>query len=82
MYSRSGVTYILTVDNEKTREVPVRVKLNDGRKVRVSIVERKTRDDGADHELLTELGGDVNVVVANQLQIGDGVKVRAAASDW
>lgn len=82
VYSRSGVTYILTVVNGKTREVPVRIILNDGRKVRLSIVERKTRDDGAEHEFLTELSGDVNVVAANQLQVGDGVEVRAASTDW
>lgn len=82
VYSKSGVTYILTVANGKTREVPVRINLNDGRKVRVSVVERKTRDDGADYESLIELQGDVEVVVANQLQVGDGVEVRASSSDW
>ena len=82
VFSKSGAKYILLVADGKTRSVPVQIHLNDGQKVRVSIVDRKTTDDGTVHEELTDLKGDELVVVSNQLQIGDGVDVRTSPRNW
>jgi multidrug resistance efflux pump len=82
VFSKSGAKYILLVADGKTRAVPVQIHLNDGQKVRVSIVDRKTTDDGTVHEELTDLKGDELVVISNQLQIGDGVDVRTSSTNW
>ncbi len=82
VFSRSGTKYILLVTDGKTHSAPVQVHMNDGRNVRVSVVERKTTDDGTVHEELSELHGDEDVVVSNQLQVGDGVQVRTSVTNW
>jgi multidrug efflux pump subunit AcrA (membrane-fusion protein) len=33
VYTRAGASYLLLVENGKTRQVPVRVQVNDGRTV-------------------------------------------------
>ena len=65
-----------------TRSLPVRVQLNDGQRVRIAIVSRKNSNDGTVQEDLTGLSGDEAVVATGQLQVGDGVKVRASPVDW
>lgn len=78
VYGRSGANYILIVEDGKTRQLPVKVQLNDGKTVRLAIVEK--RKDG--REVLVELTGREEVVVARQLEVGDGSAVRAGASEW
>lgn len=82
VYSRSGTSYILLVEKGKTRQVPVRVQLNDGKTVLVAVAAKRKDSDGASREILTDLTGKEEVVMARQLEIGEGASVRCAVSDW
>ena len=74
-----GTSYILVVEDGKTRQLPVRVQLNDGRSARVAVIVRRNDSTGAMRETLTELTGREDVIVARQLEIGEGVAVRVGA---
>jgi hypothetical protein len=78
VYSRGGANYILLVENGKTRQLPVRIQLNDGRYARVSIVSKRKEADGTTREVLEDLNGTEQVVINRQLEIGDGVSVKAS----
>jgi HlyD family secretion protein len=82
VYSRSGSSYLLLVDGGKTKQVPVRVQVNDGKTVRVAVVAKQPTADGNTREVLGELTGTEQVVAARQLELGDGVRVNVAAADW
>lgn len=82
VYSRSGATYILTLSEGRTRQVPVRIHMNDGKQVRLSIVKQERRKDGTEFETLSDLSGEDQVVLTNQLQIGDDVEVSALPTKW
>lgn len=82
VYSRSGTSYVLLVEDEKTKQVPVRVQVNDGKTVRVALVTRQKLPDGSTREVLTELTGAEQVVAARQLELGDGASVAVAPADW
>jgi HlyD family secretion protein len=82
VYSRSGTSYILLVEGGKTRQVPVRVQVNDGKAVRVAMVVKQPVTDGLTREVLTELTGGEQVVAARQLELGDGTSVSVAPSEW
>jgi multidrug resistance efflux pump len=82
VYSRSGVSYILVVEDGLTKELPVRVQLNDGKSVLVAIISNRQQGDGVRSELSTSLKGDEQVVVARQLEIGTGTPVKCGLSDW
>lgn len=82
VYSRSGVSYILVVEDGLTKELPVRVQLNDGKTVLVRIISNRKQGDGIRSEVLTELTGEEQVVVARQLEIGVGTPVKCGFSDW
>lgn len=81
IYSRSGASYILVVENGKTKQLPVRIQLNDGKVARVSIVSKIQVADGTAREVLTELTGKEKVVAARQLEVGDGAVVSANSTD-
>lgn len=82
VYTRSGTNYLLLAENGKTRQVPVRVQVNDGKTVRVAVVVKQPTPEGGTREVLTELTGDEQVVAARQLEIGDGASVTVARSEW
>jgi multidrug efflux pump subunit AcrA (membrane-fusion protein) len=82
VYSRSGTSYVLLVEAGKTKQVPVRVQVNDGKTVRVALVTRQPTADGDTREVLTELTGTEQVVAARQLELGDGASVGTAPADW
>ncbi len=82
VYSRSGTSYILLVRDGKTKQVPVRVQLNDGKTVRLAVIEKRKNADGSSRDLQTELTGQEDVVVARQLEIGDGADVKTGPSEW
>jgi len=82
VYSRSGTSYILLVQDGKTKQVPVRVQVTDGKTVRLAVIEKRKGADGGSRDFLTELTGREEVVVARQLEIGDGANVKPAPSDW
>lgn len=82
VYSRGGATYLLLVEDGSTREVPVRVQLNDGRTVRVALLTKKRDAGGATRDVLTDLTGKEQVVAARQAEFGDAARVTVAPSDW
>jgi multidrug efflux pump subunit AcrA (membrane-fusion protein) len=82
VYSRSGTSYILLVKDGKTKQVPVRVQVTDGKTVRLVQLESQKSTDGTSRDVSTELTGQEDVVVARQLELGDGATVVAGPSDW
>jgi multidrug resistance efflux pump len=82
VYSRSGTTYVLLVEGGKTKQVPVRVQVSDGKTVRVAMVVKLKQADGNTREVLAELTGDEQVVAARQLELGDGTSVKTSPSEW
>jgi multidrug efflux pump subunit AcrA (membrane-fusion protein) len=75
VFSQGGKTYIMLVRDEVTRQVPVRVQVNDGRMAKVALL-------AANSAGVHELTGNEEVVVSRQLEVGDGAKVRTVAGDW
>ncbi len=82
VYSRGGATYLLVVEDGTTREVPVRVQLNDGKTVRVALLGKKRDANGKTRDVLTDLTGKEQVVAARQAEFGDAARVAVAPSDW
>lgn len=82
LYSRSGVSYILVVQDGITKELPVRVQINDGKTVLVAILENQKRSNGIQSEVSSELTGDEQVVIARQLEMGTGTPVQLGLTDW
>jgi multidrug resistance efflux pump len=82
VYTRSGTSYIMVVDQGKTRQVPVRVQLNDGNITLVSIMTKRTEADGMKNEVFSNLTGKEEVVLAKQLELGEGIAVKSGLSDW
>ncbi len=82
VYSRSGTSYIMLVEQGKTRQAPVRVQLNDGNITLVSIMTKRTEADGTKNEVFSNLTGKEEVVLAKQLELGDGTAVKSGLSDW
>ena len=82
VFSRSGAKYIMVVRDGKTEVLPVKVQLNDGQRIQIGIVSRKTMTDGTVAEDLIDLKEDETVVVANQLQVGDGAEVNVSLTEW
>ncbi|CAN5345815.1 hypothetical protein BH11PLA2_BH11PLA2_24120 [soil metagenome] len=82
IYSRSGTTYILVVEDGKTKQYPVRVQLSDGKTARIVIVTQMKDASGSTREMLGELTGQETIVLARQLEIGEGAAVKVALADW
>lgn len=78
VYTQGGKSYLLVVRDGATRQVPVRVQVNDGRMVKVALLESAGDGKAVVHELTTA----EEVVVSRQLEVGPGVKVRTVAGDW
>jgi multidrug resistance efflux pump len=74
VYGSGGKTYVLLVQNGMTKQVPVRVQVNDGRLAKVAML----TGPGS----VQELTGTEEVVLSRQLEVGDGVKVKAVPGDW
>jgi multidrug efflux pump subunit AcrA (membrane-fusion protein) len=82
VYSRSGTSYIMLVEQGKTRQAPVRVQLNDGNIALVSIMTKRTEADGMKNEVYSNLTGKEEVVLAKQLELGEGATVKSGLSEW
>ena len=82
VYSRSGTSYILVVEDGKTKQLPVRVQVTDGKTVRLAVLEKRRNADGGSREVLAELTGREDVVIARQLEVGDGAAVKTGPSEW
>ena len=81
-YSRGGATYLMVVEDCKTKQLSVEVQLNDGKTVRVAIQTSRKLPDGITREVLAELTGREDVVAARQLEFGDGASVKPGPSEW
>ncbi|MFO0850080.1 MAG: efflux RND transporter periplasmic adaptor subunit [Gemmataceae bacterium] len=82
VYSRSGTPYVLLVEDGVTKQYPVQVQVNDGRVAKVVFVTRRRDAAGVAHEVVSELTGREVVVAGRQLEVGEGVAVRPAVTDW
>jgi HlyD family secretion protein len=82
VYSRSGTSYILIVQDGRTKQVPVRVQVTDGKTVRVAMLEPRKSSDGTSRDVLMELTGQEQVVIARQLEIGPDEAVKVGLTDW
>jgi multidrug efflux pump subunit AcrA (membrane-fusion protein) len=82
VYTRGGKPYILVVQNGVTKQLPVRVRVNDGRVAQVALLVRRKEAAGADRESTIELTGDELVVANRQLEIGEGLAVTPAVAGW
>ncbi len=82
VYTRSGTSYILLVQDGKTKQVPVRVQVTDGKTVRLAVIEKRKGFESGNRDVLTELTGREEVVVARQLEVGDGASVKTGPSEW
>ena len=82
LYSKSGVSFILVVQDGITKELPVRVQINDGKTVLVAILENQKQSNGIQSEVSSELTGDEQVVIARQLEIGARTPVQLGLTDW
>lgn len=82
VYTRSGVSYILLVEQGMTRQVPVRIQLNDGNTVLLTLGSIRKDVDGVSREVFSDLTGKEEVVMSRQLEIGNGRKVTSSVSNW
>jgi hypothetical protein len=80
VFSRGGKPYILVVEDGVTRQVPVKVQVDDGRLVKIAILTRPNGPRGP--QVLRELTGNEEVVLNRQLEVGEGQKVRVTREDW
>jgi multidrug resistance efflux pump len=74
VYGSGGKTYVLLVQNGVTKQMPVRVQVNDGKLAKVAL----QTGPGS----VQELTGNEEFVLSRQLELGDGVKVKTALGDW
>ena len=77
VYGSGGKTYILLVQDGMTKQVAVRVQVNDGHLAKVAMLPRPGENGAAVHELT----GNEEIVVTRQMEIGDGVKVKTVLGD-
>lgn len=82
IYSRSGTYYIMIVDQGKTKQLPVHVQLNDGKTALVAIITKRKDADGVNREVYTDLTGKEEVLLAKQLEVGEGATVKSGLTDW
>jgi multidrug resistance efflux pump len=82
IFSVGGKTYLLELYDGKTRLLPVRVQVNDGRLAKVVVVAQPTGARANTREVVRELTGDEQIIASRQLEIGEGQAVRATAEDW
>lgn len=77
VYGKAGQSYLLVVDNGVTRAVPVAVQVNDGTLVKVAAV-----TPGAGRQVTRELTGREVIVLARQLEVGEGTRVAPVFENW
>jgi multidrug efflux pump subunit AcrA (membrane-fusion protein) len=82
VYTRSGASYILIVRDGRTKQIPVRVQVTDGKTVRLAMLEKRKGVGAESREVLTELTGKEEVIIARQLEVGDGVAVKSGLGEW
>jgi HlyD family secretion protein len=76
VFSRGGKRYIAEVVEGKVHFVPVRVQVDDGKWVKLSLI-RRPADDPNEDEVLTELAGSEEVITGGQGELEEGQPVHA-----
>jgi multidrug efflux pump subunit AcrA (membrane-fusion protein) len=77
VYSRGGKQFVLLVRDGVTKQMPVRVQVQDGTIAKVAVLERINN-----REVVRELTGREEIVQGRQLELGDGLSVKVALADW
>ena len=77
VFRQGGVPYIFLVKDGKAVRTPVDVQFDDGKEVKLRVVER--RDGSEDRR---ELRPDDEVVNSNQGELRDGQAVRPSPENW
>jgi multidrug efflux pump subunit AcrA (membrane-fusion protein) len=76
VFSRGGKRYIAEVVDGKVHFVPVRVQVDDGKWMKLSLIRRQP-DDPQEEETLSELTGSEEVVTGGQGELEEGQAVNA-----
>jgi hypothetical protein len=79
--SAGGSTTMTLVEDGRTKRVPVKVQLSDGKTVRVAIVETTRDANGVARDVLKELTGREVVLIARQGDFLDGTEVTVSFTD-
>ena len=90
VYTLGGTPYVLLVERSekgdpdigRTRQVPVRVLVNDGKLARVLLVVHQGNPLKGEAEELRELRPEEEVVLSRQIEIGDGQPLHVTAETW
>jgi multidrug resistance efflux pump len=81
IYTRGGKPYLLVVRDGQSKQLSIRIHVNDGTLAKVSVIERQ-RDAGGSREVLRELSPQEEVLAARQLEVGPGARVRTVVEEW
>jgi multidrug resistance efflux pump len=90
VYTVGGNQYVLAVEDigktEKdvgvTRQLPVRVQVNDGKVAKVAVIVRPADPLRGQTEETRELRPEETFILSRQLEIGDGQRVKVSVEDW
>jgi len=77
VFGKAGQSYILVVEDGVTKGVPVAVQVNDGTLVKVAAV-----TPAGGRQVTRELTGREVIVVARQLEVGEGTRVTPVFENW
>ena len=78
VYGRAGQLYLLVVEGDATRQVPVAVQMYDGSLAKVAAI----LPSGAGRQVTRELTGNELIVLTRQLEVGEGQKVKPVLEKW
>jgi multidrug efflux pump subunit AcrA (membrane-fusion protein) len=81
VYTRGGKPYILAVRDGKSRQLAVRVQVNDGRWAQVAIVVQEGDALHDKPEVLKPLTGDETIILNRQVEIGDRQPVEVTLDE-
>jgi multidrug efflux pump subunit AcrA (membrane-fusion protein) len=76
VFTRGGKSYVMLVRNGRAVREPVEVQLDNGKRVKLTLIEKV-----GEEEVKRELTGDEEVVVSNQGELSDGQAVKAIPLD-
>jgi HlyD family secretion protein len=78
VYGRAGQSYLLVVENNITRQIPISVQMNDGTLAKVAAV----LPASGGRQVTRELTGNEVIVVSRQLEVGEGARVAPVNEQW
>jgi HlyD family secretion protein len=82
VFSVGGTPFILVVEDGRTRRLPVKVQVNDGKLVKLAVVESSRDPHGRRQESTHELTGNELIVASRQMEVGEGQRVKVVAGEW